>query len=87
LKLDIYHNEDEGRNFRLVDFQGSESLGSKVNTSNNNVKSLFPIRQCPVEELCLHIYCKMFDDFGVGSWIGIGKFSVNDSGVIFNGSV
>jgi hypothetical protein len=37
LRLDVYHNEDEGRNFRLVDFQGSESLSlSRLNNNNNN---------------------------------------------------
>jgi len=29
----------------------------------------------------------MFDDFGVGSWIGISKFSLNNIGRIFNGPV
>jgi hypothetical protein len=29
----------------------------------------------------------MFDDFGVGSWTGISKFSLNNTGRIFNGSV
>jgi len=27
------------------------------------------------------------DDFGVGSWIGISKFSLNDTGRIFDGPV
>jgi hypothetical protein len=40
LRLDIYHNEDEGRNFRLVDFEGSESLGSRLNNNNNNNNNL-----------------------------------------------
>jgi hypothetical protein len=50
-------------------------------------KYLSPIRQCLVAELCLPIYCKMFDDFGVGSWIGVSKFSLSNNGRIFSGSV